>query len=269
MFTVVHPILRSCLGLGALGLIATLHADASSEATPWTRSFLEARVDLSAQQYRASFNKDRWAHAHSFAYDGQISIGASPLEDWGVDLGIQEGEIKARKGFARIERQLYSDLKGDPLACTFVVGGSISSRYRSRQPVYFEMAQNAFETGFGVGRHLFIKKKFYTQLFAYVYGGVGNSRASWGRCEIGVQNVYARRHRVRLAYEGLRTFRSHGRFQGIGTRKIFANGCSALYGYTFDNGIELKCWYTYRRCIGDSLRWVSELRLAVSTPIEL
>lgn len=252
-----------CCGLTYLG------ASLPYEATPWTKSFLETRVSASIERYSLSTHKSNFSHSPHTQYDGSFALSSAPMVDWEFDVGVIGRSWPTWKIFVRAERQLLSDLSDGPVALTAVVNGSACGHERSCRPVFFEMAKNGLEAGFGIGRHLVIKKTAYTQLFSYILGGVGSSRARWTRAEVGVQQVFNRRHSIRLSYEWLKTFGHSGQFHGIGSIRTVSNGASVSYAYRFDNGLEARCSYLYRHLHGEGLQASSGLRLSVSLPLSL
>jgi hypothetical protein len=233
------------------------------EATPWTKSFLETRVAASMERYSASSH----AHKPHTQYDGALVLSSAPLVDWEFDAGIFGRSLPTRKLFIRAERQLLSDLAGNPIALTAVLDGSLCGHERSCRPVFFEMAKNGLEGGLGLGRHLAIRKNAYTQLFSYVLGGVGSSKGRWVRAEVGLQQVFFRKHYIRLSYEWLKSFGNTDHFHGIGSIRTTCNSASMSYAFKFDSGIEACCSYVYHHLHHRGLRAASELRLSLSLPL--
>lgn len=258
---------RFCVAISLCCGLTCLEASLPYEATPWTKSFLETRVAASAERYSISTHRSKFSHSPHTQYDGSLFLSSAPIVDWEFDVGVNGHSWPTRKIFVRAERQLLSDLSDSPVALTAVVNGFACGHERSCRPVFFEMATNGLEAGFGIGRHLVIQKTAYTQLFSYILGGTGSSRARWTRVELGIQQVFARRHYIRLSYEWLKTFGHNGRFHGIGTIRTVSHGASASYTYRFDNGLEVRCSYLYRHLHRGGLRAASALRLSLSLPL--
>ena len=250
-----------CCGLAYLG------AAQPYEATPWTKSFLETRVAASMERYSITTHRARFSHSPHTQYDGSLFLSSAPIVDWEFDIGVIGRSWPTRKFFVRAERQLLSDLSDSPVALTAVVDGSFCGYERSCRPVFFEMAKNGVEAGFGIGRHLIIQKTAYTQLFSYILGGAGSSRARWARAEVGIQQAFFRRHYIRLSYEWLKAFGHAERFHGIGTIRTISQGASASYAYRFGNGIEARCSYLYRHLRHGGLRAASGVRVSLSLPL--
>jgi hypothetical protein len=163
-----------------------------------------------------------------------------------------------------------SDLEHDPLAVTIVADASISGRQRARNPVFFEMAKNLMECGIGLGRHLINAKDAYTQLFAYLFGGAGSSRARYASAEIGIQHVFLQRHFFRVSLLRMKTFgRGHGSFCGIGTMKTDVNTIACSYAYRWYSGIEMRLTYVHRMLAKGSIRTSTTCQVGVSVPIAL
>jgi hypothetical protein len=252
-----------CFGVSCLG------ASLPDEATPWTKSFLETRVAASIDRYGMATHGHTYAPSPHTQYDGSVLLTSAPMVDWEFDVGVFGRSWQTRKFFGRAERQLLSDLTGSPVALTAVVQGSTSGHERSCRPVFFEMAKNSVEAGFGIGRHLIIRKTAYTQLFSYILGGTGSARARWARAEVGLQQVFSRRHYIRISYEWLTSFGHAERFQGIGTIRTFVNGVGLSYAYRFDDGLEARCSYVYRHMHRGGLQAASGLRISLSLPFSL
>ena len=233
------------------------------EATPWTKSFLETRVAAAVERYATSSHR----YGPHTQYDGVLHLSSAPIVDWEFDAGIFGRSLLTRKFSVRAERQLLSDLTGNPIALTAVVNGSLCGHERSCRPVFFEMAKNGLEGGFGMGRHLAIQKNAYTQLFSYVLGGMGSSKARWFRAEVGLQQVFSRKHYVRLSCEWLRAIGTADRFHGIGTIRTSCPGAGVSYAYRFDSGIEARCSYLYHHLHHRRLREVSQVVCSFSLPL--
>ena len=249
--------------------VATLGASLPYEATPWTGSYLETKVAASVERYSLSTHKGRYGRSPHTQYDGAIFVSSAPVIDWEIDAALFGRSLPTRKVFIRAERQLLSDIERSPVALTAVVNGSLSAHERSRRPVFFEMAKNTAEAGFGVGRHLFIRKSTYTQLFSYVLGGVGSSRARWFRAEVGLRQVVFHRHIVRFSYEWLKTYGHERRFRGMGTIRALCHSVNVSYSYCFNNGLEAQCSYVRHLIHSKGLLGASQVRFSVSLPISL
>lgn len=257
------------LGIATLksGLIM---ASPPTEATPWTKSFLETRVAASVERYSLRLRDDRWDHRSKNQIDGTLTATSSPLQDWEVDLGIQGKSLPTGKLFVRAERQILSDLEHEALALTLVADASVSGHQRCRQPVFFEMAKNVAECGIGIGRHLIVEKEAYTQLFAYLLGGVGSSRARYVNGELGIQQVFLNRHYFRISYGYMKTFgRKDKPFRGIATLKTDVNTISCSYAYRWYNGIEARVSLVNRMLTKCSLRSSTMVQVCFSVPISL
>lgn len=252
-----------CIAVPLCCALSYVCASLPYEATPWTKSFLETRLVASIERYSAQSHNQK-PHTQ---YDGALVLSSAPIVDWEFDAGIFGRSLPTRKLFARVERQLLSDLAGSPIALTAVLDGSLCGHQRSCRPVFFEMAKNGLEGGLGIGRHLVIQKNAYTQLFSYVLGGVGSSRARWVRSEVGLQQVFFRRHYIRLSYEWLKTFGNANHFHGIGSIRTICNSASVSYAYRFDSGLEARCSYLYHHLHRRGLRAASEIVLSLSVPL--
>jgi hypothetical protein len=126
------------------------------------------------------------------------------------------------------------------------------------------------EGGIGVGRHVAIQKGAYTQLFAYLIGGVGSSRARYARAEIGAQQVFAMKHFLSLRLSYVKTFgRSHAVFRGIGTLKTNIKGIGMSYTYRCDSGIETRLSFNRGVFSIHSIRSAWTYQIGVSIPIAL
>lgn len=252
------------------GFIEILDASPPSEATPWTKSFLETRVSGSFDHYTISVQGDRFQHVARHKSEGGVYATGSFYPDWEFDIGIQGKSFSTRKFFARAEKQLYSDLEGDLIAATALLQASTCGFERCHSPVFFEMARNCAEGGIGLGRHLVIQKKAYTQVFGYLIGGFGSARARYGRAEVGFQQVFSLQHFIRIAFCHLKTFGDDRHsFRGIGTLRTNVNTCEVSYAYRWDSGIETRLTYIRRMFSKSSLRRASAYLVSVSTPMSL
>lgn len=201
-----------------------LQASSPSEAVPWTKSFPETRCACSVDHYALSTRGHRFAGASKHQCEGGLYATSALLPDWEFDLGVLGRSLPTHKLFVRAERQLFSDLENDPLAITALAHASSSGYQRCQSPVFFEMARNLVEAGFGIGRHLLIRKNAYTQLFGYCIGGIGSSRARYARVDFGLQHVFFLRHYLRLCLSHLKAFGSDQKpFRGIGTLNTNVN----------------------------------------------
>ena len=244
-----------------------LEASLPDGAVPWTKSFLETKAGVAVERYGLATHGKRYARSSHTQYDGVLCISSAPVMDWEFDAALFGRSWPTGKFFVRAERQLLSDLEKDPVALTAVVNGFVCGHERSCRPVFFEMARDGCEAGLGVGRHALIRKSMYTQVFSYVFGGMGTSRARWARAEVGVQQVFSQRHTFRLSYEWLKTFGHNGSFQGMGTIRSLCHDITVSYGYRFENGLEAQCSYAKRLIHRRGLQSSSLIRFSVAVPV--
>jgi hypothetical protein len=255
---------------GAVLMTGVLKASPQSESTPWTKSYLETRTVASVERYSASYRGNRFSHTPKNRVQGTLFATSAPLQDWEFDLGIQGRSFPTGKIFIRAEHQIASDLEQDPLAVTIVVDGSTSGSQRARHPVYFEMAQHVGQIGLGFGRHLVNQKNAYTQVFGYLFGGLGSSRARFASAEIGVQQVFYKQHFLRLSFSHMKTFgQNHAKFRGIATIRTCVNTIACSYAYRFYSGIEIRLTYLRRMLTRSGIRSSTTYQLSVSLPIAL
>jgi len=247
-----------------------LSASPPTEATPWTKSFLETRTSAFIDHHSMALRGNRYAKMSQHQLEGTLLATSAPLQDWEFDLGIQGRTLSTTKFFVRAERQLFSDLANDPLAITVVVDASTSGHQRSSNPVFFEMAKNVAECGIGCGRHLLIQKNGYTQLFAYLLGGVGSSRALYVNAEVGVKQVFFQRHFFRLSVSHIKTYGSENkRFRGIATLKTDVNTIACSYVYRWYSGIEGRVTFIRRLFTSGGIRTSTTCQAGISIPIAL
>ena len=246
---------------------ASLGASLPDEATPWTKSFLETKAGAAVERYSLATHGRRYARTPHTQYDGVLFASSAPVADWEFDTALFGRSWPTGKFFVRAERQILSDLERDPVALTAVVDGFLCGHERSYRPVFFEMAKDGCEVGLGIGRHAFIQKSMYTQVFSYVFGGMGTSRARWARAEVGVQQVFSRRHTIRLSYEWLKTFGHSESFHGMGTLRALCHDVAFSYGYRFDNGFQVRCSYAKRLIHRWGLRSSSQVRVSLAIPV--
>jgi hypothetical protein len=271
--SVTSSIGQSARVLGCLCwfLINVSHAEGAlpCEAIPWTKSFLEARTVLQMEHLSLTTRRRHSHHTGHTHYDGCLYASASPLEDWECDIGLQGASLSTGKIFVRVERQLLSDLANDGVAVTGVVNGFLSRHQRTRNPVFFEMAQNGGEVGCGLGRHLYIGKKDYIQIFSYLMAGAGSASARWLRAEVGLQGVWALRHTIRCSYLWTGAFGHSGQYRGIGSMNTHVDSWSLSYAYRWDDGIEGRLSYIFRYVRSSFIRTSSAAQLSLSIPISL
>ena len=246
---------------------AFVGASLPDEATPWTKSFLETKAGAAVERYRLAAHGRRYRRSPRTQYDGTLFFSLAPVIDWEFDAALFGRSWPTGKLLVRAERQLLSDLERDPVALTAVLDGFVCGHERSFQPVFFEMARDGCEAGLGVGKHVFIRKSMYTQLFSYFLGGMGTSQARWTRAEVGIQQVLFRRHTIRFSYEWLKTFGRGGSFRGMGTIRALCHDVSISYAYRFENGLEAKASYAKRLIHQRGLQSSSLVRVSVSMPL--
>jgi hypothetical protein len=263
-----------CIKVKTVGILlimaSTLHAAPAYEAVPWTKNFLEVRPVVSVEHHSIT-SRHKWLPHHSpkQLYQGTAFISAAPYPDWETDIGVTGNSLKDGKLASRVEYQVLSDLKRSPLALTVVGNVCVSAPSRARKPVFFEMASSAGELGIGLGRHFFLRKNAYTQLFSYVLTGIGTHQARWVTGEVGVQQVFYSKHFLRLALCCTHTYGHHsGSFQGFGTVRSIIKSVSVSYAYRFANGIEGRLSYSRKSfekgCLRGAHAWQASLSLPLS-----
>jgi hypothetical protein len=99
--------------------------------------------------------------------------------------------------------------------------------------------------------------------------GAGASRARWVSGEIGVQEVFSRRHFLRCSVGEIKTYGHSHHYRGVGTMSAHINTVSLGYAYRRDDGIEGALSYTYRHFEDRFIRAQSMLLVRVSVPIGL
>jgi hypothetical protein len=240
----------------------------SEEATPWSHNFLELRPKVSCEYLHAQCAKK----CHSFPasrYVGNFGVCGSPYPEVDVDLLFSGSSQHTLKGDVRVEKQMTSDLERSLLASSVVIHGTSCTHRRANTPTFFEMARQTGEIGIGLGRHISIKERSFTQLFGYAYTGVGSQSARWSSFEVGVQ--YSKyQHLVRCTAGYLLTFGNrHDRFSGIACLHSHAESLSVGYTYKASLGTEWQLSYTFRRVHNNLLRNSSCVQLTVSSPLSL
>ncbi len=259
-----------CSCAAAIAIATYAEAAPQIEAVPWTKSFLETRAAASLQRYSIHRRGERWDHSPSHRAEGMVYVSSSFLPDWEFDVGIQGRSLPTRKLSVRAARQICSDLEYAPLAVMVIADASVAGRARSQAPVYFEMAKNVIDLGIGIGRHLMNRKESYTQAFAFLFGGVGSSKARFMSGEFGIQHVMKQRHFVRMAYQHLRTFGSgRSSFRGMATVPMRVHTMTASYAYRWDSGIEARVSYIHRMLAKSGLQRATSIQGSVSIPIAL
>jgi hypothetical protein len=247
----------------AFAVFQHLEASSSSVAVPWTKSFLEVRPSVAWESLSVVPR-----HAHSRrSSDGTLLLSSSWYPDLEMDVGLSSSACADTKCSVRLEQQLASDLVNAPIAITAVGAASVSSRARARDLVFFEMAKEEVELGLGFGRHLFTRKETYTQLFGYVFAGLGSQDSRWMSEELGVQQTIMS-HRVRISVARTDTFgRNHGHFHGVGSEKTAFFTGSLSYTYRFATGLELSVSGLRRVSSGKLFSRASQWLVSLSFPL--
>jgi hypothetical protein len=260
---------RTILSLAIAGT-GVAAASQQFERTPWTKSYLETRSVVSVDRYSLDVRNNQFRNTPKHQMQGTLYLSSAPLEDWEFDLGLQGRSLPTGKLFLSAEHQVLSDLYDDPLALTIVVDGSSSGRRRSTDPVFFEMARHVAQGGIGLGKHIFNQKNYYTQIFSYLLGGMGSSRAKYLSAEFGVQHVISQRHLFRISVLHIKTFGPRkGEFHGIGTLHTDVNGVACSYAYRWYNGIECRLSYIRRWVVKSGIRASTTCQVGISIPISL
>ena len=161
-------------------LLSSLHlyADISYTYRPWTRSFLESKLLLSAERTSTSSRDGSLTQ-------GELFLSTAPFPDWQLDLGVAGNALSTGKVALRVEKSIFSDLLGKPYALSSFIGCSAARERRVNNPLFFEMDQHAVESGLSFGKHLFIQKDSYIQAFSNILSGVG-SRGFWAQGDAGL-----------------------------------------------------------------------------------
>ncbi len=247
---------------------ASLYGAPPFEAVPWTKNFLEIRPTLVLERLSATPRHRRLpAHSPEQAFQGTLLVSGSPYPEWESDIFLSGNSIETAKIGARVERQLLSDLTGSPVALTCFAAGSTAQRERARKAVFFEMAPSTAECGVGLGKHLIVRPHAYTQLFAYVGGGIGTHNARWMGGEVGMQQVLFSRHFLRGSLGCTETFGRARRFCGIGTMRTVVKTVTASYAYRFSNGVEARISAIWRMVTKGPVVRAQSCQASISVPL--
>ena len=207
------------------------------------------------------------AHSPSHCLQATLLASGSPYPEWESDIFLSGNSIETAKIGARVERQLLSDLTGSPVALTCLALVSTTRRERAMKPVFFEMAPSAAECGVGLGRHIVLKQHAYTQLFAYLVGGIGTHQARWVSGEVGIQQVFFSRHFLRGALGIIETYGHARGFRGIGTIRTTVRTLSASYAYRLSNGVEVRLSSIWRMVTRGPVVRAQSCQLSLSFPL--
>ena len=241
------------------------------EATPWTKSFLDIRPTASIQYL--SIRKEKRVgklHQPTNVLEGMLGISGSPYPDLEIDLFLSQASAHTMKGELRGEFQLCSDINFQPIALTAVAHATTTTRYRAERLLFWEMAQHGLEIGLGIGKHLYIAPKTYTQFFGYVFGGIGSRSSRWITMEMGVQHVYGH-HRFRGAIlrQEMHGNRSISQYAGLGSVRSYTDTITLGYGYTTYSGLEWKFNYLLKRFSKKIATYSQHISLSLEIPLSL
>ncbi len=254
-----------------LSVLATVHVygSFSTWTKPWTKSFLEVRVDGFLEHTSVNLRKSSSDYSKNKNI-GTVTASGAPLPNWEISALLSAADAKSRKLGARIEHQILSDLKISPIALTTFLEAFDTTRSRASEPAFFEMAKRGGEIGIGLGRHLGIAPLSYTQLFGYLTAGIGSSWARWTKAEIGFSHLHAKKHGVRLSYQYTRPHSSKsGSFRGFGSQKADIQSFTAGYTYITSGGFQWKLAYIYRHFQKGVARSSQTAHLGISLPLAL
>jgi len=258
---------RKIFTLIALVLSSQAYGSFSTWATPWTKSFLEMRLDAEIERSHISLRKDSDEYSRNKNIGTIIASGA-PLPNWEVSALLSGSNTKTRKIAGRIEHQILSDLKISPVSLTTLLELCVATNKRASEPAFFEMAKKYAQVGLGLGRHLGIAHFSYTQLFSYLMGGMSTSFSRWASLEIGLAHTYAEKHSFRASVTHLRSYSTKsGPFRGFGGEGGNINSASLGYFYTTSGGLKWKLSYIYRHFQKGVARSNQTARLSLSFPI--
>lgn len=202
------------------------NAETSFSMRPWTKNFLESSFSIS-MDYLAAHKRTSWQKRET-SIDGLVLFSSAPCPDWQVDLAVAGKSMKTGKGACRVEKLIFSDLQGNPCALSCFLSLMAGQKKRIVNPVFFEMAQYAVETGMGIGKHLYIEKNFYTQAFSYLSAGAGKC-ARWGSVEVGLFQSFIEKHTFRCSLSHLKSFAHRQVFQGYGSIRTRQNVLAIQY----------------------------------------
>lgn len=237
---------------------SSMFADIHLSSQPWIENFLETKASVFAEQVKTE---------KKCTHQGVFQFSTSPYPECQTDVLIAGNSIKTGKAAIRAEKLVFSDLEGEPFALSFVGEVSKSRETRVRNPAFFEMAKNCLEVGVGAGKHLCVRKEFYTQVFSYLFGGVGTQNASWAQVEVGVQHVLYESHFLRVSFSHVHSFGKDRSFLGFGTIRSRINNISFTYQYRFLNELDLIISLAKRYVDKGPIRSAQVLSLGVSYPI--
>lgn len=237
-----------------------VYADVTHVYRPWTRSFMETKLFLSGERVSTPSRVKTLNQMETL-------LSTAPYPDWQADLGIAGTALDTGKIFLCGERMLFSDLLGSCCALSAFAGSSSSCEKRVKNPLFFEMAQHTFESGLSLGKHVFIGKDSYAQLFSNVLGGVG-SRGTWLQLDLGMYYSFLKNHAVQCAYTNVRSFGHHDSFCGYASIRSHINALSVQYKILFD-GIELFTQYSRLWVSGVNLSSANGYKIGFSYPIAI
>ena len=213
------------------------HAENCFDSRPWTKSFLDTTLSFSLERVSPSRGSKKSCRSNQKGItEGVALFSTAPYPEWQVDVAVAGKSIETGKIAGRAEKLLFSDLQGSPCAVSCVFGLTVAREKRVKKPTFFEMARHAAEGGVGVGKHFYVGKNSYTQVFSYLLGGIGKG-AEWTNIEIGLFHSFFQKHSIRCSLSHLKSFGHYHEFhQGYGSIETQQKLFSFQYTVRFTEG---------------------------------